>query len=375
MYKPHFLRTDALIAMISRIEAARAVILGASVAARWESQLRHEALIRSAHHSTSIEGNPLSLEEVTDLLAGREVAAHPREKREVLNYVEVLNYIDREYQNRPDKPVTENTICQLHRWVVQGILPEHEVGRYRRVPVVVGIPATGEVRFRPPDWDEVPRLMAGLVAWLNSPEVGALMPVLHAGIAHYECVRIHPFVDGNGRTARALATLILYKRGFDTKRFFALEEYYNVDRRSYYEALAAADQSGDLTEWLEYFVQGIAVEMVRLEQRITTLERIVQRAAASETAALDLNARQIRALEFLSQEPHLTTALYSQWNRVSRATAQRDLADLVARGLLQQRGVGRGVYYVLSQTDEAQTPPGEAQNEAQNARGVDGRSS
>jgi len=202
--------------------------------------------------------------------------------------------------------------------------------------------------------------MADLVAWLNSPQANALMPVLQAGIAHYECVRIHPFVDGNGRTARALATLVLYKRGFDTKRFFALEEYYNVDRPSYYEALATADQSGDLTEWLEYFVQGIAVEMVRLEQRITALGQIVQQAAGMEVAALGLNTRQIRALELLLREPRLTTALYSQWNRVSRATAQRDLADLVARGLLQQRGVGRGTYYVLPMPDEAQTPPDEA---------------
>jgi Fic family protein len=355
MYEPRFQRTDALISTIGRIEAARVTVLRAPIAAGWEAQLRHEALIRSAHHSTSIEGNPLSLQEVTDLLEGREVTAHPREKREVLNYVEVLNYIDREYQRHPDRPIAEDTICQLHHLVVQGILPDHEAGRYRQVSVVVGIPATSEVRFRPPDWDEVPSLMADLVVWLNSPQADALMPVLHAGIAHYECVRIHPFVDGNGRTARALATLILYKRGFDTRRFFALEEYYNVDRSSYYDDLAAADESGDLTEWLEYFVQGIAVEMVRLEQRITALEQIVRDAAVAETATLGLNPRQIRALEFLLREPHLTTALYSQWNRVSRATAQRDLADLVARGLLQQRGVGRGIYYVLFSTDEAQT--------------------
>ena len=353
MYAPHFQRTDTLIAMIGRIEAARAVVLNVPIAAQWESQLRHEALIRSAHHSTSIEGNPLSLEEVTDLLEGIAVTVHPREKREVLNYVEVLDYVDLEYQNRPEKPIAEDMICRLHQLLMSGILPEHEAGRYRQVPVIVGIPATGEVRFRPPDWNQVPGLMADLVAWLNSPLTDALMPVLHAGVAHYECVRIHPFVDGNGRTARALATLILYKRDFDTRRFFAIEEYYNLDRQSYYDVLAATDQSSDLTEWLEYFVQGIAVEMVRLEQRITTLQQIVQRTVGTEIAVQGLNARQIRALEFLLREPRLTTSLYSQWNRVSRATAQRDLADLIAKGLLQQRGVGRGTHYVLPAPDEA----------------------
>jgi predicted HTH transcriptional regulator len=73
-----------------------------------------------------------------------------------------------------------------------------------------------------------------------------------------------------------------------------------------------------------------------------------------------LNPRQIRALEFLLHEPRLTTALYSQWNRVSRATAQRDLANLVARGLLEQRGVGRGTCYILPGSDEAQTASDEA---------------
>ncbi len=360
MYSPQFQRSDSLIAMVARIEGSRAVLLRSPIAAQWESQLRHEALIRSAHHSTSIEGNPLSLLEVTDLLEGRDVAAHPREKREVLNYAGVLDYIDQGYRGRRSKPVGENTIRQLHRLLMHDLLPEDEAGAYRQVPVVVGIPATGEVRFRPPAWDEVPDLMAGLVDWLNSPSASGLMPVLHAGIAHYECVRIHPFIDGNGRTARALATLILYMRGFDTRRFFALEEYYNTDRRSYYEALAAADESGDLTEWLEYFAQGIAVEMVRLEQRIEALEQIVQRVTPSEMAVLGLNPRQIRSLEFLLHEPRLTTELYTQWNRVSRATAQRDLADLVNRGLLRQHGLGRGTYYALPNSDEAQTSGCEA---------------
>lgn len=271
MFKPNFRRTDLLIEMIARIEVARDRILRAPIVPRWEAELRHEALVRSAHHSTSIEGNPLSLEEVTDLLAGRDVLAHARDKQEVLNYADVLRYIGRHFLGQ-ERSVTEETILRLHALVVRDILPPEENGRYRRVPVVVGVPATGEVIYRPPDWGEVPELMADLVAWLNDPEAVALMPVLEAGIAHYELVRIHPFTDGNGRTARALAALILAIRGFDTKRFFALDEYYNQDRASYYEALRSVDpQTHDLTEWLEYFVQGIAVEMVRVERRVEEL--------------------------------------------------------------------------------------------------------
>jgi predicted HTH transcriptional regulator len=93
--------------------------------------------------------------------------------------------------------------------------------------------------------------------------------------------------------------------------------------------------------------------MVGLEERIKTLERIVGQAAVPQTATLDLNPRQIRALEFLAREQELTTTLYRQWNRVSRARAQRDLSDLLSRGILARQGVGRGTYYVLAGSDEA----------------------
>ena len=136
----------------------------------------------------------------------------------------MLRYIDRHFLGQ-EWPATEETIRHLYALVVKGILLPAESGQYRRVSVVVGVPATGEIVYQSPDWGDVPELVADLVAWLNSSEAAALMPVLEAGIAHYELVRIHPFVDGNGRTARALATLILAQRSFDTKRFFALDEY------------------------------------------------------------------------------------------------------------------------------------------------------
>ncbi len=83
---------------------------------------------------------------------------------------------------------------------------------------------------------------------MNSEEARELDPLIEAGIVHYEFVRIHPFVDGNGRVTRILVTLILYLRGFDTKRFFCLDDYYDSDRQSYYRALQSIDQKTlDLT--------------------------------------------------------------------------------------------------------------------------------
>jgi Fic family protein len=242
--------------MIARIAVARDRILRAPIVPRWEAELRREALVRSAHHSTSIEGNPLSLE-------------------------------------------------------------------------------------------DVPGLTADLVAWLNSSQAAALMPVLEAGIAHYELVRIHPFVDGNGRTARALATLILAQRGFDTKRFFALDEYYNQDRASYYEALRFVDATQDLTEWLEYFVQGIAVEMVRIERRVEELSRLYPIEAQVEQ--ISLNARQIRLLDYLRQSgDSISNGEYQELFLVSKRTASSDLSELADHGLLVVEGAGRATRYRLA---------------------------
>jgi Fic family protein len=349
MFKPNFQRTDFLIEMIARIEVARDRILRAPIVPRWEAELRQEALARSAHHSTSIEGNPLSLEEVTDLLAGRDVLAHARDKQEVLNYAEVLHYIDRHFLGQ-EQPVTEETILHLHALVVKDILPPAEIGQYRRVPVVVGVPATGEVVYRPPNWEDVPEPTADLVAWLDSPDAAALMPVLEAGIAHYELVRIHPFVDGNGRATRALATLILAQRDFDTKRFFALDEYYNQDRASYYEALRSVDSTQDLTEWLEYFVQGIAVEMVRVERRVEELRGLYRIQAEAEQ--ISLNPRQIRLLDYLQQSGGIiSNSEYQTLFGVSKRTASNDLSELTTHGLLAIEGAGRTTRYRLADSD------------------------
>ena len=177
----------------------------------------------------------------------------------------------RNYNKQPSHPsleessaIVEEILLEIHRFTVKGILSDSSGGSYRKVRVVVGNSKTGKVTYIPPVHEEVPLLTRSYLEWLNSEEALDLMPTVQTGIAHYELARIHPFIDGNGRAARALATLILTKRGFDTKKFFALEEYYNEDRPAYYSALANADsKGGDLTEWLEYFLFGIALEICK----------------------------------------------------------------------------------------------------------------
>jgi len=201
MFHPNFTRTDRIINYIAKIAAAREVILNAAILPQREMKLRKDAILKMAHHSTSIEGNPLSIEEVSALIRGEDVAAREVDKKEVLNYIRVLEYIDDLGEKGLDR-ITEKNILEIHRLNTLGILQKDQCGKYRKVPVVVANNATGEVIFRPPGVEKVPEQMKEFVLWLNDIESREMHPVLVAGVAHYEFVRIHPFVDGNGRTAR-----------------------------------------------------------------------------------------------------------------------------------------------------------------------------
>lgn len=110
--------------------------------------------------------------------------------------------------------------------------------------------------------------------FLNSDQAKEIHPIILAGITHYFLVAVHPFVEGNGRTARAFSTLVLIKSGYDIKRFFSLEEHFDADPLAYYQALAEVDKQAvdvrerDMTSWLEYFTGVVAIELEKVKDRV-----------------------------------------------------------------------------------------------------------
>ena len=345
MYHPNFAITNKILNHIADISASRELILNAPLLPKWEVKLRKEAFLKMAHHSTSIEGNRLTLDEVNRLLRGEDIAAWEKDKKEVLGYVNVLEYIDNLGAEGVDK-ITEDIILEMHRLNTQGILDDSEAGHYRNVQVAV-VNGLGRVTFQPPEAAHVPALMHDFVAWLNSKEAKDSYSVLVSGIAHYEFVRIHPFVDGNGRTARALATLILYLRGFDTKRFFALDDYYNEERSRYYAALQTVDpETIEITPWLEYFTEGVAVSMGRVKQAI--LDMSVDRRLKERRGQIYLNDRQMKILKYLQTNPRITISEIQKMFDISRDTANRDLKLLLENELVKRIGKGRAIFYELA---------------------------
>ncbi|MCX7881188.1 MAG: Fic family protein [Patescibacteria group bacterium] len=346
MFTPNYTITNKILTNIAKIEAAEEVIKNSPLLPLWEKQFKEEAIVRSVHHGTHIEGNPLKKDEARDILEGREVIGRPRDIQEIINYRKVIQFIDEEANKKIEK-ITEVLIKKLHRIIIDRILPQNLAGEYRIKQVIIRNSQTGEVTFRPPDSIEVPFLMREFIYWLNREDKGEIHPVIKAGIAHHELVRIHPFIDGNGRVARVLATLILFLGGYDIRRFFSLEEYYDKDAASYYHNLQKASK-GDLTAWLEYFTYGAAVEFEKIKEKVLKISKDVRLKEKFGGQQIFLTERQMKIVEYIQEIGYLQNqAFKTLFPDVSEDTVLRELQDLVRKGLIKKIGSTKAARYVM----------------------------
>jgi Fic family protein len=293
--------------------------------------LQKESAARTAHASTAIEGNPLTLQQVRALEEGRELAAaSTRDRREVLNYFAALRYLEK---NAGRKTIRHAEILRLHQLLTAEVMAQGEPGKYRTIFVRVG-------QYRPPPPEAVSGLMFELLTWWNTA-AGQLSPVLSSAILHYRLEAIHPFADGNGRTGRALALWELYRRGFDTHHIFAVDEYYWEDRPRYYAALAGVHQAGeDLSAWLEYCAQGLAQTLERAWLRIQSI-------GVQSGDKLVLRPRQERLLALLRDQGSMAPREIWEALDISRQGAMDLLRPLLDAGLVQKVGGKKTGRYAL----------------------------
>jgi Fic family protein len=214
-------------------------------------------------------------------------------------------------------------------------------GEYRQVQNYVVNSATREVAYTPPPVHDVPILMRELVVWLNEP--GDVHPVLASGVAQFQLVHIHPFLDGNGRASRLLSTLCLYRAGYDFKRLFTISEYYDRDRSAFYRAIQSVRERGmDLTGWIEFFTEGLATQLDEVKARG---ERAIRRDVLARQHGL--SDRQALALGRVLDHGRLTIQDFAGLcPGVNRRTLQRDLRDMVEKGLLATEGQTNRLEYV-----------------------------
>ncbi len=346
MYTPKFTITNKILKYIGVVESAREIIENAPLVPAWEAKFREEALVRTVHHGTHIEGNELNITEAEKVLAGGKIVGRDRDIQEVLNYRNVLQFIE-QYDNNE---ISSETLKHIHSLTVHRMLTDDVVGEYRRTQVVVKNSQTGEITFRPPPAVEIPFLIDSFLRWLNGVGPDDMHAVLKAGIVHYELVRIHPFLDGNGRVARAAATLVLVKEGYDIKRFFSLEEYYDREPLAYYDALqSVAKQEGNLTNWIEYFTEGLAIELTRIKEKVKSLSTDLKIKKSLGGQQLALSERQIKVVEFIQENGFLQNkAFFELFPMISEDTVLREIKDLIKKGILRKEGSTKGVKYVLT---------------------------
>ena len=317
-FQPSFRITHRMTAGLTRIERARGFLEAARLSEDWLEMMRSRAFVLEAHHTTHIEGTRLTLEQAERLLAGEAVAGtDPDDVQELLDYRDAFEF-------------------------VSGYLNDGGPGTCRQEQNYVVNAATGQTVYTPPPPYDVPPLMAELVVWLNT--VSDVHPVLVSGIAQFQLVHIHPFMDGNGRASRLLSTLCLYRAGYDFKRLFSISEYYDRNRTGFYTALQSVREQGmDLTGWLDFFVAGLATQMDEMTERG---KRVIRRDVIARQYSL--NPRQVLAVGLLLERTELRIEeLEALCPGVNRRTLQRDLRSLVQHGVAQTIGAARAVRHRL----------------------------
>ncbi len=361
MFEPNFSITNNLLTYIASIESAKAIIDHSPLVPAWEAKFRDDALSRTVHYGTKIEGNDLTEEQAQQVVRlgtvidTKEVQqktgiiARERDVQEVINYRNVVAWIDRQKNPQFKQLINVNTLKTLHRLTVDKVIDEKYIGTYRDKQVIVKSAEGGGVVFRPPVSVEIPYLIDEFFTWLQSREAQRVHPIFLAAITHYQLVYIHPFIEGNGRTARAFATLQLYTQDYDFKRFFSIEKYFDSDVQAYYQALLSVQQSDghDMTYWLEYFCYGLALEIDKIQQQVLKLSKDLKlkKQLGRQVA---LSERQIILLELFQQQEIVSSEDAQQvLPQVSVDTILRDIKDLIEKGVIEKQGVTKGVTYRL----------------------------
>jgi Fic family protein len=296
--------------------------------------LEKHNLVKSSFSSNSIEGNPLSQGEVTNLILGGRVPAN-RDEKEVKNYFDILKKIGREYDT-----LDIGTILKIHKQLLEGV-EDQIAGKIRNRKVVVGNPSQNGnivIKHEPPKHTkrEIEKLLQELIDWTSTSKD---LPILKAGIYHHEFVYIHPFEDGNGRVCRLTTALLLNKLGYKINKYFILDDYYDIDRIQYSDSLHSAD-SGDKTEWLEYFTDGIKYS---LQSALAKIEE------GLKNISFDMRPtnREKDVLELIKKYKEITSSNVSKDLNISRQQAFNLLNSLVSKGYLEKQGSTKNSFYIL----------------------------
>jgi Fic family protein len=259
-----------VVTAVARIDALANVIRNIPIPPAVQSKLDRLNILRAVRGTTGIEGAELSEEEVAKIMSSPPTqrvlpAGREREEREARNAERVMRFVAEVIRKDPGTPLTEQLICTIHELTTEGIdYPNNRPGCYREHTVSAGTyvpPRSGE---------EVRRLMTEFIQWFNEGKPRFWPASIRAIVAHFYVISIHPFGDGNGRTARAVESFLLYQGAINARGFYSLANYYYRNRSEYVEWLDRVrfETRGDLTPFVTFALQGLVSELEAVHEEV-----------------------------------------------------------------------------------------------------------
>jgi Fic family protein len=313
IFDPKYTITSSLASYLLEVVRHNEALDILPITAQLIASLRETSRLKSTHYSTQIEGNALTQKEVNAIANGKkgEFAGRERDELEVNNYFLALEYLENEIQN--DTNVSEKLIQKLHGLVLKG---SKKISPYREAQNVIRDGSTGRIVYMPPEAKDVKPMMKSLVVWLNDQMKKKEIPApIIAALIHYQFATIHPYFDGNGRTARLLTTFALHKMGYGMQGIYSLEEYYAKNLQGYYKALTIGNhnyydgrETSDVTPFVHYFIHGMSVSFRSAREKAQELQSQQMQAPITTKNVRDLNAQQRQILSLFMKQKEVNTA-------------------------------------------------------------------
>lgn len=348
----HKHRREAVQGHIVRFESLFHSLGALPILPNLAATLDEELIKRSVFGTAAIEGNPLPEERVGELLAEPPTGLRERAEQEIVNLGRAYARFASRTPGKTREPllVTEELLREMNQLITMDIAHEHHSpGQYRNIKVEVGDGAHGGKYTPPKILADIQTLMASFMIWINSEEVLGEGVLIRAALAHYHLGLIHPFGDGNGRTARLLEAAMLVAEGYRFVPIIMSNHYYrNID--DYYIAFRETEKrmDNDVTPFLEFFVRILVQAVQDVQDRVHFFIRMLalRDYYRFSQERRDISLRQHDLLRMLlprmdkgitSKDLHLDAQFAPLYRKVSEKTARRDLERLTELKLLLQK--------------------------------------
>lgn len=320
---PKYFLTPKIAQLLQSIEASKEIINTITIPPEIEINIRRQSILKSSLFSARIEGNPLTLEELTKR------PSKDQRKLEVFNILKALNSI----HQKGFKDLTVKQILKLHQVVMSNLSEKIDLGMFRQDLGAI-FNSAGIAIYLPPRPSKLPSLMEKLINFINSTKE-PFVPI-RACLAHYIFEKIHPFLDGNGRVGRLILQAVLQKGGYGMKGLLPIEEFLDDHRGEYYSALEESEK--DVTDYLEFMLQALEKTALKAKQLVLEKQKVEVRDY--------LLPRRAEVLSIIKDQKLVTfDAIRRRFLAVPPRTLSYDLKKLQDAGLIRKRGATKGVYY------------------------------